>query len=99
MPRIGLRVAAMVSSYLKSALIQRSGYFRRAVGSFNPGARRIFQSQSRKKNIMAILIIFAIGVFILSLTMGGLFYGYREFRDMGIHPERYHPKPARAFFR
>ena len=48
---------------------------------------------------MIIFIIFGVGVFTSLLTLGGLIYAVSEFRDMGIHPEKYHPKPARAFFR
>lgn len=37
-------------------------------------------------------IIFAYGVFVTLLLIGGLIYTIREFREMDRHPENYKPK-------
>jgi hypothetical protein len=48
---------------------------------------------------MAAFIIFAVAIFVSVLTLSGLFYTVREIRYMGVNPEKYRPKVARAFFR
>ncbi|MEP6923712.1 MAG: hypothetical protein ABI954_04535 [Pyrinomonadaceae bacterium] len=48
---------------------------------------------------MAIYIIFAVGVFVSLLVLGGLFFTVTEIKQMGKHPENYRPKAGRAFFK